>query len=324
MNVRLNGINYRSEKTKNAFAQALQDGHKVSLPAALSNNSTPEFTETVAAIPSVKESNGHVAPLSLNFQIIVIPPHLETGKITDIKKLPSSTSSHPITTTPNESCDLSHQLAQESKMQTTPEKLINFQRVLESLEYLLTQFQQNQAENLQVHGTYLNHQMEYAKTFFQLMQQQNALFANTKSSTETAQLKQVVMESLERSMMQFHSQQGETLRIHEQYLQEQVEYAKNFFQLIQQEYSQLLSEEVTTELAQTPANQVSDRQFVPFTIATPVTEAPVPPTAKIVESQAKPVQQPVVKVTEAPVPPVWEIQPEPVAIPAPVVEPSQK
>ncbi|MBH8564537.1 polyketide synthase, partial [Nostoc sp. CENA67] len=223
---------------------------------------------------------------------------------------------------------ISHQLAQESKMQPTPEKAINFQRVLESLEYLLTKFQQNQAENLQAHGTYLNHQMEYTKTFFQLMQQQHALFANTKSSTETAQLKQVVMESVERSMMQFHAQQGETLRIHEQYLQEQVEYARNFFQLIQQEYSQLLSQEETTQLPKTPANGVSDRQFVPFTIATPVTEAPVPPTAKIVESQSEPVQQPVTKngskVAQAPVAPVWEIQPEPVApvpAPAPVVEP---
>ena len=50
------------------------------------------------------------------------------------------------------------------------------------------------------------------------MQQQNSLFANAKSSTEAAQIKQVIMESLERSMIQFHSQQGETLRIHEQYL----------------------------------------------------------------------------------------------------------
>ncbi|MBH8563478.1 acyltransferase domain-containing protein, partial [Nostoc sp. CENA67] len=67
LNVRLNGINYRSEKTKNAFAEALQDGHKVSLPAALSNNSTPEFTETVVSTPAVKESNGHVAPTLVEF-----------------------------------------------------------------------------------------------------------------------------------------------------------------------------------------------------------------------------------------------------------------
>ncbi|PLZ87735.1 phosphopantetheine-binding protein, partial [Fischerella thermalis] len=119
--------------------------------------------------------------------------------------------------------------------------------VLESLEYVLTQFQQNQSENLQVHSHYLSHQMEYAKTFFQLMQQQNSLLANGKHSADAAKLKPSIIESLDRSMMQFHAQQGETLRIHEQYLKEQVEYTKNFFQLIQQEYSQLINEGATTQ-----------------------------------------------------------------------------
>ena len=133
--------------------------------------------------------------------------------------------------------------AQQSrgKMQTS-DKLVNCQQILTSLGTLLSQFQHNQSENLEVHGTYLNNQIEYAKTFFQLMQQQNTLFANAKSSTEAAQIKQVIMESLERSMMQFHSQQGETLRIHEQYLREQIEYTKHFFQLIQEEYSELISD----------------------------------------------------------------------------------
>ncbi|RCJ33536.1 polyketide synthase [Nostoc minutum NIES-26] len=314
LNVRLNGINYRSEKTKNAFALALEDGHKVSLPAALSNNSTHEFSETVVSTPTVKESNGHVAN--------------PTPTLAKFSNNTNSSASNITTQQPQMNpATLSHQLAQESKMQPTPEKSINFQRVLESLEYLLTKFQQNQAENLHAHGTYLNHQTEYTKTFFQLMQQQHSLFANAKSSTETAQLKQVVMESVERSMTQFHAQQGETLRIHEQYLQEQIEYARNFFQLIQQEYSQLLSEDASTQPTEILSNGVSDRH-VPFTIATPVTDAPVPSTTQIVESLPEPVQKPVVKngskVTEAPVPPapsVWEIQPEPVVeapVPAPI------
>ncbi|AFZ24743.1 polyketide-type polyunsaturated fatty acid synthase PfaA [Cylindrospermum stagnale PCC 7417] len=267
LNVRLNGINYVSDKTKNAFTQALQDGHQVGAisprplvespvpsPAAI-YSPTPEFSEITAT------SNGN--------------GHKKTSPV------PPVTFSHQPTPEP---------LAQRpgGKMQTTPEKLVNFQLALESLENLLTEFQHNQTENLQVHGTYLNHQMEYAKTFFQLIQQQNALFANAKSSPEAAQLKLVVMESLERSMMQFHSQQGETLRIHEQYLQEQVEYAKNFFQLIQQEYSRLLSGEVTI---QSLTEKLSNgKSLLPLT-----TEAPVPPTAKIVETQPLPVMQPLVK-----------------------------
>ncbi|QMS91920.1 acyltransferase domain-containing protein [Nostoc edaphicum CCNP1411] len=276
LNVRLNGINYRSEKTKNAFALALQDGHKVTLP-------TPESSETVAPLfsspgvtPSVAviETNGHKkltpAMNGVTASIITQPE----------QQMNSVTLSRP---------------AQESKMQPTPEKLTNYEQLLASLEYLLTQFQENQAENLQVHGTYLNHQMEYAKAFFQLMQQQNSLLSESKSTAETAKMKLVVMESLERSMMQFHSQQGETLRIHEQYLQEQLEYTKSFFQLIQQEYSQIISGEGATQLTEKLSN------FTPFT-----TEAPVPATTKIVESQPLPVTGPVAKnglnVTQAPLP----------------------
>ncbi len=369
LNVRLNGINYRSEKTKNAFAQALQNGDKVTLPLIPSdsavkpssivsaetvisnpvqlNHPTPEFSETAAplfvssdAIPTleVRESNGHKKT-----------PLVTTSSVSSVTNSPTSITIQPQQMNP---ATLVHQTTQESysqppggKMQPTPEKLANYQQLLESLEYLLTQFQQNQSENLQVHGTYLNHQMEYAKTFFQLMQQQNSLLSNSKSSTETGKIKLVVMESLERSMMQFHSQQGETLRIHEQYLQEQVEHTKNFFQLIQQEYSQLISGEgvgqsvVSTQLSETVSNVVS-HHFTPFTTETTVSDTPVPPTTKIVESQPSPVIEPVAKngltftqapipatskiveqVVETPVPPIAKIVEPVVEVSVPTVEP---
>ncbi|MBG1267074.1 type I polyketide synthase [Nostoc sp. WHI] len=271
LNVRLNGINYRSEKTKNAFALALQDGHKVTLPTPEYSEAAPLFTSPGVTPPlAVIETNGH-------------------------KKT-------PLVTTPAMNPVTLSQPAQESKMQPTPEKLTNYQQLLESLEYLLTQFQENQAENLQVHGTYLNHQMEYAKAFFQLMQQQNSLLSESKSTEETAKMKLIVMESLERSMMQFHSQQGETLRIHEQYLQEQLEYTKNFFQLIQQEYSQIISGEGVTQLTEKVSNAVAQ---------TSVTDSPVPVTTKIVESQPLPVIEPVAKnalnVTQEPLSPVSQV-----------------
>ncbi|MEH2115740.1 beta-ketoacyl synthase N-terminal-like domain-containing protein [Nostoc sp.] len=254
LNVRLNGINYRSEKTKNAFALALQDGHKVTLPAPEYSEAAPLFSSPGVTPPvAVIETNGHkkLTPVMNGVTAsIITQPEQQMNPVT-----------------------LS-QPAQESKMQPTPEKLTNYEQLLASLEYLLTQFQENQAENLQVHGTYLNHQMEYAKAFFQLMQQQNSLLSESKSTAETAKMKLVVMESLERSMMQFHSQQGETLRIHEQYLQEQLEYTKSFFQLIQQEYSQIISGEGVTQLTEKLSN------FTPFTTETTVTDAPT----KIVES----------------------------------------
>lgn len=238
----------------------MQDGHKVTLP-------TPEYSETVAPLFS---SPGVTPPLA----VIETNGHKKStpamnGVTSNIITQPEQ-QMNPVTLS---------QPAQESKMEPTPEKLTNYEQLLASLEYLLTQFQENQAENLQVHGTYLNHQMEYAKAFFQLMQQQNSLLSESKSTAETAKMKLVVMESLERSMMQFHSQQGETLRIHEQYLQEQLEYTKSFFQLIQQEYSQIISGEGVTQLTDKLSN------FTPFTAETTVTDAPT----KIVESQPLPV-----------------------------------
>ncbi|MDZ7993318.1 MAG: polyketide synthase [Nostoc sp. EfeVER01] len=308
LNVRLNGINYRSEKTKNAFALALQDGHKVTLP-------TPEYSETVAPLFSSPGVTPTLAAIETNGHKKLTPAM--NGVTATIIAQPEQ-QMNPVTLS---------QPAQESKMQPTPEKLTNYEQLLASLEYLLTQFQENQAENLQVHGTYLNHQMEYAKAFFQLMQQQNSLLSESKSTAETAKMKLVVMESLERSMMQFHSQQGETLRIHEQYLQEQLEYTKSFFQLIQQEYSQIISGEGVTQLTEKLSN------FTPFTTETTVSDAPT----KIVESQPLPVAvtqeplpaavEPVVETSYSPLPTphfatVETVEPV-VAPPVPVVEEPQ-
>ncbi len=299
--VRLNGTNYRSEKTKNAFATALQDGHQVTLPVSKSEDNAlvvPVFTteervevklEVTTPTPAVIKSNGH------NKNVVL-------SDITTVE-------------TP------SHQPVLESHMPNSPEKPLNYQQVLESLEFLLTQFQQNQSENLQVHGTYLNHQMEYARTFFQLMQQQNSVFANGNSSQSASELLPLLKASLERSMMQFHSQQGETLRIHEEYLKEQVEYTKSFFQLIQQEYTQLVGSgnEVVTEVTinPQPVVEVAVAKVVE-TPPQPVVEAPV---AKVVETPQPVVEVAAAKVVETPQPVVEvPIVITPVTPPQPVVE----
>ncbi|WP_199331906.1 type I polyketide synthase [Anabaena lutea] len=342
LNVKLNGVNYVSEKTRNAFTEALQDGFTVGAgsprPRSPRPLTLPESPRPLTPQPetfienSVKPNNipaqttnGHNGNGHKKTPVISTPQQLQ------MTPAPRSNQAIP------ELLPTARQAVAQrpgGKMET-PDKNINFQQVLESLENLLNQFQHNQSDNLQIHGTYLSHQMEYAKTFFQLMQQQNALFINSKSS-ETAQLKQVVMESFERSMMQFHNQQSETLRIHEQYLREQVEYTKNFFQLIQQEYSQLIAGTETTQplippqLTETHTNSL--RELI---TEAPVTETVVPPTAKIVETQ--PVIEPVVEeaapvIAAIPLPkiaeptpeltPVVETQPESVAPVALIPEPA--
>ncbi|MBD2431551.1 type I polyketide synthase [Fischerella sp. FACHB-380] len=244
LNVKLCGSNYVSDKTKMAFEQALQNGQTVKLQPSettITVHSTPVPTPAIA-LPQTNGTNGHSKqPHSVKDTVQMVK-----GK--EIKSNGNGNSQSLIPTSHTPHLPIPEFPASRSPMQPEiPDKLVNYQKVLESLEYVLTQFQQNQSENLQVHSHYLSHQVEYAKTFFQLMQQQNFLLANGKHSPDAAQLKPSIIESLDRSMMQFHAQQGETLRIHEQYLKDQVEYTKNFFQLLQQEYSQLINEGATTQ-----------------------------------------------------------------------------
>lgn len=304
LNVKLTGINYISDKTKNAFIESLHNGDKI---AGVQDFKSPEIQ--------------NLKTLEIdNSQVVKIP---ETGDKTNgngHKKQPIiATQLQPQMNTATlikepEKRSISELFAQQSRdKMPTANKFVNCQQILTSLEQLLNHFQHNQSENLEVHSTYLNHQIEYARTFFQLMQQQNKLFANVKSSAEAAQIKQVIMESLERSMMQFHSQQDETLRIHEQYLREQIEYTKHFFQLIQEEYSQLISE--TQETA----------AFIP--LSTPE-EAPVaanltiipPQPVPVIESKVEPkveLEIPIStinKVIEPVINEIIESEPEPIAL----------
>ncbi len=275
LNIRINGVNYLSEKTQKTRIEALQDKHQVSLPKPATID-TKSMAITEISLP---DTNGHhhkpqLEPITNNDASLHTPQPKQEGE----------------QATPPVAKEISL-----LPMQPTANNLAYYQRVLESLEYVLAQFQQNQSENLQVHGLYLNHQKEYAQTFFQLMQQQNALFAPS-TSNPNPEMKPVIMESLERSMMQFHSQQSETLRIHEQYLQHQVEHTKNFFQLIQQEYAAVVEGDV---------KQVSSVKVQP--ILAPSTK---PEVARI-EMPVAPVSK--VTAPEIPTPPV-QLKQEPAII----------
>ncbi|MBD2729713.1 acyltransferase domain-containing protein [Nostoc sp. FACHB-892] len=247
LKVRLSCTNYVSEKSKMAFEQALRDGHKVKLLETKSVEmaaTDPQQTPSMPVTSTILEKNGHNENHPAESPTMSTPTHMtnslsqEQLQVTSKRVLPLPVS--------------------ESKMPTLPDKdTVNYQRALESLEYLLAQFQQHQSDRLQLHEQYLNHQMEYMKTFSHLMQQQNSLLANN-TSIDAAQIKPVGMDSLERSMVQFHAHHNETLRIHEQYLQYQAEYTKNFFhQVIHQEYSKLIRGEETHQPVESSQTMIS-------------------------------------------------------------------
>ncbi|BAZ06456.1 type I polyketide synthase [Calothrix sp. NIES-3974] len=302
LNVRLNGVNYVSPKTAKTIAEALQPDPnlKVVIPQSTVNKASTNGktkivdikSEIVPGIPATSSSSTTSVQLPSGHSQKT-PPDITTGVETSATNSPTQPSK-PNPTSP----------VVKSTMEQVPNQRINYQQVLESLEFVLSQFQQNNSENLQVHGLYLNHQQKYVETFFQLLQQQHKLLIDQTSATNN--IKSMVTESLERSMTQFSSQQAETLRVHEQYLQNQLAYTQNFFQFLQQEYQGLLSGQV--RVTQAPVNPVVQK---------PIQEAAINPVVAPIPQ--KPIQEAAINPVVAPIPqkPVQEAATNPVPQPTP-------
>jgi|GEM_PF-280487 acyl transferase domain-containing protein/acyl carrier protein len=282
LNVRLNGSNYVSEKTKEAFEQALENGHQITTASKQDDLKTGNLEVKNTELSVLKVANATMISCPIN-DLLSKPsprpsdtplPNLGEGKgvraldcnysnehdmseQNSVIQFPKQTT--PITTLQTDNNYLSngshklngHKPDESSEVmkpyQPSPVSA-NSQRILDSLEYTLIEFNRHQRDILNVHQQSLQHQTEYAKTFFQLIQQQNELLGG-KFAQQVAETKQLVVSSSERSMMRFHDHQAETLRIHEQYLNHQTEYTKNFFQLIQQQYGQLITGDVTNQRA---------------------------------------------------------------------------
>ncbi len=230
LTVRLNSSNFVSEKSKLAFETALRDGHQVNMVDTLNGSEA----KPAPIANGIKQSEKTEALI------------LATTRMTESPEpmMPPQPSPEP-KRQPMIEMPLNYQTTPEPHRQPMTEMPLNYQRVLESLEYSMEKFNHHQGDILQVHEQSLQHQTEYAKTFFQLMQQQNMLFANGKSAAQPPQTQGVVIQSSERSMMRFHHHQAETLRIHEHYLKHQMDYANNFFQLLQQQYDVLINGDST-------------------------------------------------------------------------------
>ncbi|MBE9189731.1 acyltransferase domain-containing protein [Gloeocapsopsis crepidinum LEGE 06123] len=174
---------------------------------------------------------------------------------------------------------------------------VDYQKMLDSIESTLTQFNDHHGDILQVHEQSLKHQTEYAQTFYQLTQQQS-LLTNQNAATR---------DSLERSMMRFHDHQAETLRIHEQYLQQQMEHTHNFFELIEQKYESVIEGGVTKEaLSPTPVSNGNGHQangngttLVEIASVPQTQEEPqIPETASVIVPPVEPAPETSIDVTE--------------------------
>jgi polyketide-type polyunsaturated fatty acid synthase PfaA len=214
--VQLRAFNYVSEKSKARFEDALRHEH----PDKLALHEPQKVATVADSVPPLPQL---LPQMSLD-RPPPNPPTIESP--TQISVL-----------APN-------QPIPEMETHLMSDNSLNYHRLFDSVEYSLTQINQHQSETLQVHAQYLDHQMEYAKIFFQLMQQQGTLLADNASKSELpSDAQTVVVQSLDRNLSRFHDHQRDTLRVHEQTLRHQSEYSRNLFQLTHQQYGYVLGQE---------------------------------------------------------------------------------
>ena len=263
LNVKLTSVNYVSEKTKEAMKQALQETGR------LGDGVTGRLKDGVTG----RLGDGETRRLGQR-----TCPH--------VGKKPQESSEDNLTVTNIASDDNatiksqqnghSKKLAvmNETSMSLSYNKSRSFntevplERILGSLEYSLSQFQQHQQQTLEIHQQYLQYQSQYTQTFFELMQQQHQLWTNVQTSSQEIEVKTTVLASAERSMLQFQEHQGNTLRVHEQYLNHQAKYAQNFFLLTQQSYAQFLSGDYKIAAGNSAIALNSAKEDIPTTLET--------------------------------------------------------
>jgi acyl transferase domain-containing protein/acyl carrier protein len=279
----LNGNNYVSEKTKSAFEKALKNGDKVQIAANIpqvtakidasvektvdrgraaqtSSYSTSSKLRHTNTMPNENKAS-HLEPIHSNIMLEdseASQPSVESFPMVQDNQIPTilANKSHITETTTTNLKPITTNSSSESPM--------NYQRAIESLEDSIAQFNLHQQETLHLHGQYLNHQIESAKIFFHLMQQQNHLLADRNSEVTSA-----IMHGVENSMVRFHEHQTETLRVHEQSLHHQSDYAKNLFQLTQQKCNLLLDKKSnfdrleSSESFQPNSNDLDRSQILP-------------------------------------------------------------
>jgi len=192
MNVRLNGTNYVSEATRHEFENTLNDGFQVSSHAASISNS--------GSVPSPSTSTGSSSPVSgtSGFQTAKGNQQMFDASL-KLKTEPAKQRPANISTMSNQQPPSQQSYAPAQNLDT--------------MERNLSGFYQHQNETLQVHRQYLDQQAEYARTVYQLMQQRIEL-----ASQGTA-----IPSEVDQQMQMFHAHQSETLRVHEQYLNQQSE-----------------------------------------------------------------------------------------------------
>jgi len=240
MNVRLNGTNYVSEKTRQEFENAMNDGFQVNNEMSSSSNSGSAHESTTSPNPGSSASGTSGLPAAVGSEEAV-------DAALKLKSEPGKQSPAIISTM--------------SRQQTYSQQSNAPDQAMETMEKGLSGFYQHQNETLQVHRQYLDQQAEYARTVYQLMQQR----------IELASQGAAYPPEVDQQMQMFHTHQSETLRVHEQYLNQQSEQTQSALKI-----TELQLGGPGQQLSAAPAVSAPIPAPIPAAISTQVQPVPLP------------------------------------------------
>jgi acyl transferase domain-containing protein len=266
-------------------------GQEIDLPA---KKKGMNFTLTGASYVSEKTHAIYQAALATPSSVTVHSPAPSQPEVAAAKLSPAAAE---IPATPPTAPVVEDRpiLSDELRVETDMPEIIHL------LDQSFNQFREHQRENLRVHEQYAHSQSEYFRIFFELTQQQQALLA-------AQTLPSGVAESLMQNMMRFHDYQSETLRMHEQYMQQQTDIAKSMLAMISQQYASLshapsgMVNGNGNGTAPKPAQRVEEAPVIAVKPSAPVEQAPAIVSAPAVkQGQAPVVIAPPAPVVVAPV-----------------------
>jgi acyl transferase domain-containing protein len=273
--MKLTGKSYVSAKTEKAFADALTDGRVIKQAKAEAKETERVVEKIVEKIIEVERIVEVEKMVYLNADGTVADGSLVNKQVTHVAE------------------QTSNQSTSESSTQT-----INVNNNLAAdIESSVSQFVKHQQQVLNVHEQYMQGPQAYAKTVDKVL-----------SSVSDKLINGEVPESVERTLNMYHDFQSQTLRVHEQYLNNQSD-----------NMSLMLSESAlpeTTSLSHSntytqPVSRAS--QQAPAVIAQPVTSQATlvsQPAVKSITQQApisKAVAVETVAVVTTPVKPVFDV-----------------
>lgn len=255
MNVRLNGTNYVSEKTRQEFENAMNDGFQVSSPVASISSS--------GSVPSPYTSTGTSSTVSgtSGLQAVTGSQQLFDASL-KLKSEPGKQSPAIISS-------MSRQQTYSQQSNAPPDQ------AMETMEKGLSGFYQHQNETLQVHRQYLDQQAEYARTVYQLMQQR----------IELASQGAVYPPEVDQQMQMFHTHQSETLRVHEQYLNQQSEQTQSALKITELQLGGPGQQFSAAPVVSAPIPAAISTQVQPVPLPAATAAVPVPAATSAVSTE---------------------------------------